>query len=197
MVAWISAYVRCRNVAQASIEVGIDPRSGKNLRNRPDIHLAIERLTEKSVMKYGFDATEIMERVKEISGLDPVELENPDGTFKKHFKDIAPEVRRAIKKLKVKNYYETDPNGFKVLMGEIIEYEFYDKMEAHKLLGQEKNIFKPTQKVEHDIGTNMRDVLLEGAKRGEAKAIEVTGRTVTEVGADDAQNTKEGESTDL
>jgi hypothetical protein len=129
-------------------------------------------------MKYGFDATEIMERVKEISALDPIELENPDGTFKKHFKDIAPEVRRAIKKLKVKNYYETDPNGFKVLAGEIIEYEFYDKMEAHKLLGQEKNIFKPTQKVEYDVGTNMRDVLLDGAKRGAEKAIEITGRVV-------------------
>lgn len=131
-------------------------------------------------MKYGYDATEIVERVKEISALDPIELENPDGSFKKSFHQMKPEVRRAIKKLKVKNIWDTDPNGMKVITGEIIEFEFYDKMEAHKLLGQEKDVFKPKSVVEHDVSKRMADVLLDSARRGAERAIEVTGRVVNE-----------------
>lgn len=178
VLRFIANYLRCRDAKQAAKEAGLTWQAGVNLRARPDIHLAITRLTEKSVMKYGFDATEVVERVKEIAGFDPIELENPDGSFKKHLKDIAPEARRVIKKLKVKNLFETDPNGMKVLVGEIIEYEFWDKMKGVELLGREKDLFKETRKVEHDVTANMASVLLESAQRGSARAeaIDVTPR---------------------
>ena len=94
---------------------------------------------------------------------------------------MRPEVRRVIKKLKVKNIYENDPNGMKVLKGEVVEYEFYDKMEAHKLLAQEKEVFKPKTVVEHDVSKRMADVLLDSVTRGAEKAIEVTARGVPEI----------------
>lgn len=175
VIAWIAAYMRCRDVRQAAMEVGIDPRSGRNLRARPDIHLAISKLTDKSLMKYGFDATEIVERVKEISDFDPIEMERPDGSYKNKMSEIAPEARRVIKKMKVKNIYAKDPNGIPYVEGQIIEYEFYDKMKAHEMLGQEKDVFKPKSVVEHDVSKRMADVLLESAARG---AIEITGRVV-------------------
>lgn len=177
VIAWIAAYMNCRDVRQAAMEVGIDPRSGKNLRARPDIHLAITKLTDKSVIKYGFDATEVVERVKEISNVDPIEMERPDGSYKNKMSEIAPETRRAIKKLKVKNTYLKDPNGIPYIEGQIIEYEFHDKMKAHEMLGQEKDVFKPKSVVEHDVSSRMADVLLESAARG---AIEITGRVVGE-----------------
>ena len=177
VIAWIAAYMNCRDVRQAAMEVGIDPRSGKNLRARPDIHLAITKLTDKSVIKYGFDATEVVERVKEISNVDPIEMERPDGSYKNKMSEIAPETRRAIKKMKVKNTYLKDPNGIPYIEGQIIEYEFHDKMKAHEMLGQEKDVFKPKSVVEHDVSSRMADVLLESAARG---AIEITGRVVGE-----------------
>lgn len=195
IIAWIQSYIRCRSASQAAEEVGLDKRSGYNLRNRPDIHAAIVALTEKSLMKYGYDASEIVERVKEISQFDPIELERADGTWKKSFHEMRPEVRRVIKKLKVKNIYENDPNGMKVLKGEVVEYEFYDKMEAHKLLAQEKEVFKPKTVVEHDVSKRMADVLLDSVTRGAEKAIEVTARGVPEITGsviDDAEGAAQG-----
>ncbi len=185
VLRFISSFLKCRSPSQAAREAGLQPSAGYNLRNRPDIHLAITKLTEKSVMKYGFDATEVVERVKEISNVDPIEFENPDGTFKLHMKDIAPESRRAIKKFKAKNFYEKDPNGMDRLAGQIIEVEMWDKMKSLELLGREKDLFKETKKVEHDVTKNMAAVLLDSRRRAEdhlretSETIDVTPAQIT------------------
>jgi hypothetical protein len=169
VLAFIMSYLRCRSTAQAAKEIGLEPRSGYNLKNRPDIHLAIVKLTEKSLLKYGYDATEIVERVKEIAALDPIELERPDGSYKNKMSEIAPETRRAIKKFKVKNIFGEDPNGMKTVVGEIIEVEFWDKMKSIELLGREKEIFKDTTVVQHDVTSNMASLLLESRERAERR----------------------------
>ena len=187
VLRFISSYVRCRNATQAAREAGLKPSAGNNLRSRPDIHACITKLTEKSVMKYGFDASEVVERVKEISNLDPIEFENTDGTFKLHMKDIDPESRRAIKKFKAKNFYEKDPTGMQVLAGQIIEVELYDKMKGLELLGREKDLFKETKTVQHDVTARMADVLLDSKRRAEdhmrevIDVVQITGKSVGEV----------------
>lgn len=189
VMKFISAYMRCRNVGQASREAGLEYHAGYNLRKRPDIHGCIEALTSKSLMKFGFDASEIVERVKEISEFDPVVLENEDGSFKKSMREIPPEARRVIKKLKVKNVYEKDPedpNGVgRFKCAEIIEYDFYDKLTAHTLLGREKEVFKEKKVVEHDVTQNMAQVLLDSSRRGEERKnniIDVTPAVVPQIG---------------
>ena len=167
ILKFIASYVRCRSTNQASREANLPPNAGYHLRARPDIHQAITRITEKSLNKYGFDATEVVERVKEISNIDPIEFENPDGSFKIHMKDIAPESRRAIKKFKCKNLYSTEPNGMQIKIGEIIEVELWDKMKSLELLGREKDLFKETTKVQHDVTQRMADVLLDSKRRAQ------------------------------
>ncbi len=184
VLKFIEHFLQCRNISQASRAAGITLYRGNSLRLQADIHAAIEGLTQKSVMKYGFDGNDVVERVKEISNVDPIEFENADGSYKTHLSMISPEVRRAIKKFKVKNLYSEDMNGMKVVSGQLIEVELYDKMKAHELLGREKDLFKQTTKVQHDITENMKDVLLDSRKRGELRAgemddvIEVTGKTI-------------------
>jgi hypothetical protein len=173
VIRFIQSYMTCRDTSQASKECGIATGSGKALRNRPDIHEAITRLTEKSVMKYGFDASEVIEKVKEISAIDPIEFVRPDGTYKTDMNEIAPESRRAIKKFKAKNLYGEDNNGMKTVIGELIEVEFWDKMKAVELLGREKDLFKQTTTVQHDVTTNMANLLLESSQRAEHHAREV------------------------
>lgn len=166
VLRFIAGYIRCRDARQAAVEAGLDPRSGANLRARPDIHLAITKLSEKSVMKYGFDASEVIEKIKEIVNVDPVDFLRPDGSYKM-LHEMAPEARRAIKKFKAKNLFEKDPNGMPVQIGVLVEIELWDKMKGSELLGREKEIFVEKKKVEHDISANMGSFLLESKKRAE------------------------------
>lgn len=177
MLAFICSYMENRNPAQAAREAGL--KNGGYWRSRPEIHGAIEALTAKSVMKFGYDAEEVVERVKEIAGIDPVFLENPDGSYKTHLSQVPPEVRRAIKKFKVKNMWGEDANGMKVVVGQLIEVEMWDKLKSLELLGREKNILKETKKIEHDVTANMASVLLASKERAELRSrevMEITGR---------------------
>lgn len=188
VITFIESFVRCKNISQASAEAGIAYSLGYTLRHKSDVANAIQKIIDKSVLKYGFDASEIMERAKEIVDFDPIAVQNPDGTFKSNFHDIDPAARRNIKKLKVKNLYNQteDLNGIKknIIIGEIIEYEFYDKLKAVDMAGKEKEMFKNTTRVEHTVTKDMAEILLASAKRGTDtsitynKAIETTSRVV-------------------
>lgn len=169
VLRFIAAYMHCRSASQAAREAGLDARSGQNLRTRPDIHSAIEALTQKSVMKFGFDASEVVERVKEIALVDLGEFENEDGTYKTSLSGLTPETRRAIKKFKAKNIYENDPNGMRVCVGQLIEVEVWDKMKSLELLGREKDLFTEKKQVQHDVTQNMAAFLLDSTKRAEAR----------------------------
>lgn len=174
VLAFIESFVRCKNIAQASAECGINPGTGYKIRHYVDVSNCIQKLIDKSVIKYGFDATEVMERTKEIVDFDPIVIQNPDGSYKNNMWDIPPEARRNIKKMKVKNLYEQteDINGIKknIIVGEVIEIEFYDKLKAIDLVGKEKEMFKTTTRVEHAVTENMANILLEASKRGQIAA---------------------------
>jgi len=185
ILGFISSYIGNRNVSQAARSVGLTSGQGNAIRNMTDVHNAITAITQKMLNKYGFDASEVVEKVKEIAGTDPIEFVNNDGTFKTKMSEIAPEARRAIRKFKAKNIYEDDPNGMPRVVGQLIEVELWDKMKAIELLGREKDLFKETKKVEHGITEQMADVLLESSKRAddrimalrEAKTILIEGKT--------------------
>lgn len=53
---------------------------------------------------------------------------------------------------------------------------FWDKLKGLELLGREKDTFKKTTVVEHDVSKNARNILLAGLNRAEAaiEAIDVT-----------------------
>lgn len=171
VLAFINNYLRCRNATQAAREAGLEPRVGQTLRLKPEIHAAIEAITQKAVMKYGYDASELVERTKELANSDPIGLENPDGSFKTHLSQLDPETRRAIKKFKARNIWGVDPNGVKIVIGQLVECEFWDKPKAIDMLAREKNIFKETKKVEHDVTANMAGLLLESRARADARRI--------------------------
>lgn len=171
VLAFIDSFIRCKNIAQASSECAIKKSVGYAIRHRKDVSNCIQKLIDKSTIKHGFDASEIIERVKEVVDFDPIDMMNPDGSFKSNMHDIAPEARRNIKKLKVKNLYRLseDINGIKtkIIEGEVIEYEFYDKLKASELVGKEKELFKNVTKVEHAITKDMAEILLESSRRAD------------------------------
>lgn len=185
VIAFIESFVRCRSIQQASAEAGIHRSVGFKYRHRKDIANAIQKITDKSAMKYGMDSSEIFERVREVVDFDPLDLQNPDGTWKRSLSDVPPEARRCIKKLKVRNLYEDreDINGMKerIIIGELIEYEVWDKLKASELVGREKSMFKTTTKVEHTVSKDMANILLESKKRAESREQIVDNSNVVEV----------------
>lgn len=174
VLAFIDSFVRCKNVAEASAAAGIKNPEGYKIRMRSDVAACIQKLIDKSAIKYNFDASEIMERTKEIVDFDPITLQNPDGTYKSNLHDIEPAARRNIKKMKVRNIWGEDLNKMKIIVGEVIEYEFYDKMKAIDLAGKEKELFKTTVKHEHDVTKDMASILLAASKRGEEASARIT-----------------------
>lgn len=182
VIAFINSFVRCKSIKQACGEAEVAYSLGYSIRHRKDVANCITKLIGLSATKYGFDASELFERAKEIAEFDPIEIMNPDGTYKESLYEVAPEARRCIKKLKVKNLWakETDINGMdkKIIIGKVIEYEFWDKMKGIELAGKEKEMFKNTTKVEHGLTKDMANILLESAKRAES-AIEDFSTPVT------------------
>jgi phage terminase small subunit len=170
VLGFISNYMMCRNAKQSARELGLDPKIGQQLLRKSDVHECISRLTQKMLMKHGFDGSEVIERVKEVADINMADIFNSDGTFKK-IHEIPAEVQRAFKKFKVKNSWSTDPNGQKFIDGEILEVEFWDKMKAVELLGREKDLFKEKKIMEHDIGKNMSQILLDSTKRASERLL--------------------------
>ena len=185
ILAFINSFMRCKSIKQACDESGIKYSVGYSYRHRKDIANCITKLIGLSAVKYGYDATEVFERAKEIAEFDPIEVMNPDGTYKSNLYNVSPEARRCIKKMKVKNIWskESDINGVetKIIIGEMIEYEFHDKMKGIELAGKEKVMFKNTTKVEHSVTKDMANLLLASAKRADDQVKTITQAEVIDV----------------
>lgn len=179
---FIARYLICRNAAQAAVECGLSRADGRYLYSQLDIYTVIEKLTKDAIVKHGYDASEIVERTKEIAFFDPVDLCKPDGTFIENIHDVPPEARRAVKKLVAKNYFEDDVNGVPVYKGKVLTYEFWDKPKTLELLAREKDTFKKTTVVEHDVSKNARNFLLASVELAKSGGmIEHTPKEVIDV----------------
>lgn len=157
---FIIKYLACRNAPQAAQECGLSRADGRFLFQQTDIYTVIQKLTEDAVVKHGYDAAEIVERTKEIAFFDPIDLVDETGKYHEDLNDVPPEARRAIKKLVCKNIFEDDVNGVPQYKGKVISYEFWDKTKTLELLAREKDTFKKTTVVEHDVSKNARSFLL-------------------------------------
>lgn len=172
VLLFIRELLRTNNVSDAAYAASISYDSAQNLRSRKDIHLAITKIREAAVMKYGFDSEELVQGVKSIADVDPLDIYKEDGTIKS-MREMKPEVRRSIRRFKVKQLWERDPNGMRVQAGETIEIEFWDKQKAQEMLGREKGNFKETKVIEHEVTKNMKDLLLASRDRAERLVGEV------------------------
>jgi hypothetical protein len=171
IIKFVLTWCSTRSNTDAAEAAGFERRLGSYYRSRPEIHKAIEEITAIAVVKHGYDASEMIERAKEIANLDPIEFQNPDGSFKTHLSQIKPEARRAIKKFEAKNLYGQDANGMQIVIGQLIKVEVWDKLKGIELLGSEKNIFKKTTVVQHDVTSNMANLLLESGKRADERKL--------------------------
>lgn len=167
VMKWISEYLVCRDNKQASKAAGLTTRDGSMLRKKPDIAEALRQITEQACFKNDFDAADLIAKTKEVLDTNLAELQREDGSFIENLNDVSPEMQRAIKSFTAKNIYALDGNGMPVFVeSKIIKVELWDKMKAIELLGREKDTFKETKKVVHEMAKNMASVLLESKRLG-------------------------------
>lgn len=171
IITFVLHYITYRSSPDAAEAAGFDRQRGSYYRSRPEIHAVIEALTAKAVMKHGYDAAEMVERAKEIAIIDPIEFQNPDGSFKTHMSEIRAEARRTIKEFTCKNIFSEDANGMKVVVGQLINVKLHDKLKSIEMLGGDKNVFKKTTVIEHDITSNMSQFLLESGRRADERKL--------------------------
>lgn len=184
---FIIKYMLCRNAPQAAQEAGLSRADGRYLYQQTDIYTVIQKLTEAAVVKHGYDAAEIVERTKEIAFFDPADLVDETGKYYENINDIPPEARRAVKKLVAKNIFEDDVNGVPQYKGKVISYEFWDKPKTLELLAREKDTFKKTTVVEHDLSKNARSYLLASVERATQASIGYTSPVPIDVEVRDVE----------
>ncbi len=173
IVAFIGNYVNCKDVKQAANLTGLSGADGRNLFNRPDIYKCIQQITEKVIAKFGFDAEQVVERVKELAFVDIADLFDEQGRIIENIHDMAPEIRRAIKKFKYKSYFEEDVNGVPQYRGRVYDVEMWDKPRSLELLGREKDTFKKTTVMQHDVSKNAAEFLLGSIQRADQRKLEM------------------------
>lgn len=177
---FVATYLECNNVSEAARAAGLKPSQGRYLRGRPDIHNAIVKLREKAVLKFGFDAEEVVAGVREMTLVDPLEIYDDNGALRP-LKEWPAHARRSLKKIETKELFGEDENGIQTVVGYIRKVEFYDKLKASEMLGSEVDTFKKT--VKHEVGPTkqMADILLNAEARAEQRAIERSKREMIDV----------------
>lgn len=179
---FISAYLSSTNITRAAKHVGLSASDGRWLFNQVDIYKCITTLQTKNVEKFGYQAAEVVERTREIANLDPADLFDANGVIHENIHDIPKHARHAIKSIVTKNIFEDDHNGMPQYKGKLVKVEFWDKVKTNELLAREKDIFKKTDVVQHDVSKNAREYLLGSLNRAsEAKALMAPPVDVTPV----------------
>lgn len=163
-------YLQSRDVKQASLETGISYSEGQRIYNNKHVQRAISKITDTLYIKHNIDPSSLVKKVQEVAEVDMIEFQNPDGSYKNNLKDVSPETRRAVKSFTVKNLYGEDMNGMQTVVGQMIKVEFWDKLKAVEMVGREVSLFKETKKIEHDVTSNMAEVLLQSRERAEEEA---------------------------
>lgn len=170
VIKFLMSYIENRSVGDAAKYAGLPRESGKRILNKVDVQAALAKIMETQGRKASFDAAEILERTNEIAQIDPLDVFNSDGTVK-DIHDIPADVRRAIKKVTVKEVWETDMNGVKVHTGFIKTIEFWDKLKGLEMLGKYDGVFREKVDHTHDIGGNLASYLLASEKRANERDV--------------------------
>jgi len=160
---FIKSYLTYHSLSDAARASGLHITEARRIINKSDVQDAIKTITSKWAKTTGFDSNELLERVNELSVIDPADLFNFDGSIK-DIHSLPRSITRAIKKIKYKEITENDENGLPTVNGRIIDIEFHDKLRATELLGKHLSMFKDKVEVTHDIGENMSEVLIKRAE---------------------------------
>ena len=70
ILRFISNYAVCKDVKQAAKEAGLSAIDGRRLISYPDIYDCVSKIANMNARKYGYDAEEVVQKVKEVLEFD-------------------------------------------------------------------------------------------------------------------------------
>ena len=121
----------------------------KELVGRPVAKKYLESKLNTALKKYNHTSDDVLAELAVITFFDPadifVETENKSVVLKNIF-EMQPTARRAIKKIKHKQTVRRDKNGEELGIENEYEYDFYNKVDAAKILAEYHKIIKSPEK---------------------------------------------------
>ena len=161
---FVAEYLVDLNGKQAAVRAGYsrataEQQASRLLRNA-QVRAAIDAEQTARLGRLKIDADEVMRLNAEISRFDPAVLQDEAGNYKP-LKDLPPEARRCIKRIRVHKRNLAAGDGQTDL---VIDYDFYDKHPAidrdYKRNGLVKDRVELTQKL------TLEDIIVGTARKG-------------------------------
>jgi phage terminase small subunit len=127
---FVAEYLKDLNATQAAVRAGYSPKTAASqahdLLRKPEIAAAVENGQGAQFQRLALDADEAMRINAEIARFDPAVLQDEAGNYKP-LKDLPPEARRCIRRIRVHKRNLATGDGQTDL---VIDYDFYDKHPA-------------------------------------------------------------------
>ena len=147
------------NGTRSALAAGYSPRAAaeqaSHLLSNPKVRALVDQLTAAVEVKLERTGDKVLEELARLGFSDVTAIFNDDGTLK-HPKDMPVEIRRAIKSIEFEELFE-GASGERFTIGRIVKVVLHSKEKGLELLGKNLKLF--TDKVEHEVGDSLADIL--------------------------------------
>src|SRR5215471_8168501 len=155
---FVAEYLIDLNATQAAIRAGYSAKTagavGSENLTKPEIASAIAEAQAAQFQRLALDADEVTLINAEIARFDPAVLQDEAGNYKP-LKDLPPEARRCIKRIRVHKRNLAAGDGQTDL---VIDYDFYDKHPAIDRDCKRNGLLKDRMDVR--VGITLEDIIV-------------------------------------
>ena len=161
---FVAEYLKDLNATQAAIKAGYSPKTarsqGQRLLTHVDVQAAVAAAQAAQFQRLALDADEVTQINAEIARFDPAVLQDEAGNYKP-LKDLPPEARRCIKRIRIHKRNLAAGDGQTDL---VIDYDFYDKHRAIDRDYKRSRLVK--DRVELTQKLTLEDIIVGMARKG-------------------------------
>jgi len=160
---FVAEYLKDLNATQAAIRAGYSPRTAASqahdLLRKPEIARPVANGQTAQFQRMALDGDEVKRINAEIASFDPAVLQDEAGNYKP-LKDLPPEARRCIKRIRVHKRNLTAGDGQTDL---VIDYDFYDKHPAIDRDYKRNGLLRERVDVTHSV--TLEDIIVGSVRR--------------------------------
>lgn len=156
------------NAFEAARRAGYsDPNWGRQVLAKPSVKKAVEARLEILNRKATVTAERCIQEVCSVAFLDPAEITDKTGTTLLNLRQMPEHVRRAVSSVKVKRI-KTIKKGSKSVEVDILEYRFWNKLDAQEKLFKYLGIYNEPKKIPEGDGSSGNSRTFTDAEKREA-----------------------------
>lgn len=164
---FVAEYLVDMNATQAAVRAGYSPRTahaqGSFLLTNVEIRKAVAAANKKHLDKVEARGQKVLDELAHFAHSDVGEAFDEHGALLP-LKKMPERIRRAISSIEVLEQAVPDGKGGEVVTGYLKKVKFWPKDKGLELLGKHQRLF--TDRVEHDLGPSLEELLRESLGDG-------------------------------